>query len=81
MSDTFEEDMARGCLSTGEPLEAAYGQGWWSDSNPDPEPDWNGAECPYCHKEALYDGLLFVECTHCGKKQEDIGGPMIPFPF
>lgn len=27
----FDDDMARGCLPTGEPLEALYGVGWWTE--------------------------------------------------
>ena len=26
----FEDDLARGCLPTGEPLECLYGMGWWT---------------------------------------------------
>jgi hypothetical protein len=35
----FDDDIARGCLSNGEPLEALYGVGWWTEENePDPDP-------------------------------------------
>ena len=33
----FEDDLARGCLETGEPLECLYGMGWWSEI-PEEEP-------------------------------------------
>ena len=33
----FEDDFARGCLPTGEPLECLYGMGWWSEI-PEEEP-------------------------------------------
>ncbi|MFA5753451.1 MAG: DUF551 domain-containing protein [Bacteroidales bacterium] len=41
----FEDDFARGCLPTGEPLECLYGMGWWSElpeekpAEPEPEPE------------------------------------------
>lgn len=34
----FEDDIARGCLESGEPLDALYGVGWWTEK-PEPEPD------------------------------------------
>jgi len=34
----FDDDMARGCLPTGEPLECLYGVGWWTEHD-EPEPD------------------------------------------
>jgi len=34
----FEDDIARGCLESGEPLDALYGVGWWTEM-PEPEPD------------------------------------------
>ena len=34
----FEDDLARGCLPTGEPLECLYGTGWWTKI-PAEEPD------------------------------------------
>ena len=30
---SFDECYNRGCLPSGEPLEAAFGQGWWSEEN------------------------------------------------
>jgi len=36
----FYDDIARGCLPTGEPLENLYGVGWWTEEDePEPEPD------------------------------------------
>jgi len=36
----FEDDLARGCLPTGEPLECLYGTGWWTEMpEEEPEPD------------------------------------------
>lgn len=37
----FDDDIARGCLPTGEPLECLYGAGWWTEEKeprPNPEP-------------------------------------------
>ena len=34
----FEDDLARGCLPTGEPLECLYGMGWWTEM-PEEEPE------------------------------------------
>jgi hypothetical protein len=34
----FDDDMARGCLPTGEPLDALYGVGWWTEQD-EPKPD------------------------------------------
>jgi len=37
----FDDDMARGCLESGEPLDALYGTGWWTkkdESEPEPDP-------------------------------------------
>ncbi len=45
----FDDDMARGCLPTGEPLECAYGVGWWTEmpeEEPEPEPELK--PCPFC---------------------------------
>ena len=65
---TYGEDMARGCLETGESLEAAYGPGPWS---PDP---WESAEmelpqivqCYKCGGNA-YDLIDELECENCGR--------------
>lgn len=71
MSD-FDEDMARGHLENGEPLEARWGAGEWSDWGREQEPDWDGGECPFCHDTAWYFGGQFAECQKCGKTYEDI---------
>jgi hypothetical protein len=69
MSD-FDDDMARGCLSNGESLEARWGTGYWSESPNGPEPDWDYIECPKCGKMAHSWGGQFVECEECGAKAE-----------
>jgi len=30
---SLDECIARGCLPTGEPIEALYGTGWWSENH------------------------------------------------
>jgi hypothetical protein len=68
---TFNEDMMRGHLENGEPLEAAYGVGSWSDI-PEPEPEYYGADCPFCGEEAWFIEGQFVECAVCGKTHKDV---------
>jgi Zn ribbon nucleic-acid-binding protein len=74
----LSDDIARGCLPNGEPLEAKYGVGYWSDplSSREPEPDFYGAECPFCHKESYWVEYCghheFVKCLKCGKKTKDL---------
>lgn len=71
----LDDDIARGYLENGEPLEAKWGTGWWSNyDEQQPEPEWGGGECPFCHKEALYCNLDFHLCEHCGKTYKDLGG-------
>jgi hypothetical protein len=67
----LDDDIARGCLKDGEPIEARWGVGWWSEADKSREPEWGGGECPYCGQEAHYYGDEFVECEHClaGKKE------------
>lgn len=67
---TFDDDIARGYLENGEPLEAQYGTGWWT-RQPEQEPEFHGGECPYCGKEAWYCDGQFLECEHCGKKESE----------
>ena len=58
----FDDDMARGCLPTGEPLECAYGVGWWTEmpeEEPEPEPELK--PCPFCGAMPETDGKL-VQC-------------------
>ena len=71
----LDDDIARGCLENGEPIEARWGTGWWSEEGrkQEPEPNFYGADCPYCGKEAIfvefYGKHEFVECKHCGRKK------------
>ena len=59
----FDEDMRRGCLETGEPLEALYGSGWWS------VPEYNNqppvVQCHVCGGHA-YDLGDRIDCENCG---------------
>ena len=49
---SFEEDMRRGYLSTGEALEAAYGAGWWSQQPEEPDPLPPVTQCRRCGDHA-----------------------------
>jgi len=69
MSD-LQEDISRGCLENGEPIEAKWGTGWWSGIGHEQEPEWGGGECPNCGKEAHYFGGKFVECEECGEEED-----------
>jgi len=72
MSD-MNNDIRRGCLENGEPLEARYGVGWWSEfPEQEQEPDWDGGECPQCHEMAWYYGGSFDHCEQCGAKATDM---------
>jgi len=70
----FEDDLARGCLPTGEPLECLYGTGWWTEmpeEEPEPDPvDLRIAELEtrIAELEGLVDQLieagdLLAECS------------------
>ena len=67
----MDEDIARGCLANGEPLDALYGVGWWTPM-PEREPEMEPGECPKCGKESIYFGGSFYECEICGAKASDI---------
>jgi len=65
----FREDLERGHLVTGEPLEALYGTGWWTEDPRDPYcPPI--IQCPVCGGQA-YDLEETLDCENCGE---------IPFP-
>ena len=61
----FEDDLQRGCLETGEPLEAACGAGWWTEDprNPYCPPI---VQCPRCGGHA-YDLGDTLDCENCGE--------------
>lgn len=60
---SFEANLARGHLPTGEPLEALYGTGWWTEE-PDAEPPVT--QCPICGGRA-YDLGDWLDCENCGE--------------
>jgi hypothetical protein len=61
---TFEEDLDRGHLPTGEPLEAKYGAGWWThQSEAGSYPDI--VECHVCGGRA-WDLGTTIDCENCG---------------
>jgi hypothetical protein len=59
---SFEANLDRGCLPTGEPLEALYGAGWWTQE-PSPEPPV--IQCYKCGGYA-YDLSDKIDCENCG---------------
>lgn len=67
--DDLHDDIARGMLENGEPLEARWGTGYWTEQ-PDPEPEYYGGECPFCGQEALYCDDKFMNCEKCGRESE-----------
>ena len=63
------DDIARGCLENGKPIEAAWGVGSWTEQPPQqPEPEFEGGQCSHCGAEAWFFCGEFVECEACGKK-------------
>lgn len=75
---TLEDDIARGCLEDGQPIEAKWGTGPWSYQEPEqePEPEFFGKPCPKCGEIAWWygydeDTCEFVECEACGFKEEN----------
>ena len=67
----FDDDINRGYLENGEPLEALYGVGWWTP-RPEPEPEYYEDACPYCKQEAWFYMGEFCDCPKCGKTYEDV---------
>ena len=66
MSD-LDNDIARGCLKNGEPIEAKWGSGWWSGSPfPEPEQEIEICQCPKCGGNAYFLGISGIDCENCG---------------
>jgi hypothetical protein len=60
---SFEANLERGHLPTGEPLEALYGTGWWTE---EPQPDCPPiVQCHICGGHA-YDLGGKIDCENCG---------------
>jgi hypothetical protein len=66
----LDDDIARGYLPNGEPLEARWGTSWWTERNSEDQiPDIT--ECPKCHG-AAYDLMADgIDCENCGKLSVD----------
>ena len=63
MSDwSFEANIQRGHLPTGEPLECRYGAGWWTE---EPKPQPPVIQCRVCGGHA-YDFGYNIVCENCG---------------
>ena len=61
---SFEANLERGCLPTGEPLEALYGAGWWTQET---ESGWPlVVQCHRCGGNA-YDLGSYLDCENCGE--------------
>lgn len=65
MSDdwSFEANMERGHLPSGEPLEALYGVGPWT---PQPEPEPSVVQCHKCGGHAYELSWDEIDCENCG---------------
>jgi len=62
----YDDDMARGCLDTGESLEALYGAGPWSDYGLERETERPQIiQCHICGGNA-YDLGDELDCENCG---------------
>lgn len=61
----LDDDIARGCLPNGEPIEARWGTGWWSEYDREEEPQI--VQCPKCDGCAYFLGLDGIDCENCGK--------------
>lgn len=63
----LDDDIRRGCLSNGEPIEARWGQGYWSEADQEPERDpWDGEPCPDCGTMLhTYCGEFAEPCPFC----------------
>jgi hypothetical protein len=65
---SFEANIARGYLPTGEPLEALYGAGPWTLQ---PEPQPQVVQCHKCGGRA-YDLGDVIDCENCGVVKEEV---------
>lgn len=63
MSD-LHDDIRRGCLEDGQPIEARWGAGWWSFQGQDPEPEY--VQCHKCGGMAVEISFWEIDCENCG---------------
>jgi len=59
---SFQANLDRGYLPTGEPLEALYGAGWWTQQ---PEQEPQVIQCHKCGGRA-YELDNEIDCENCG---------------
>lgn len=63
---SLEASLERGCLPTGEPVEALYGVGWWTE-----EPELPPIiQCFECGGQA-YDLGDEIDCENCGRISDE----------
>jgi len=65
----FEDDLVRGCLPTGEPLECLYGMGWWTEI-PEEEPAPFDLRVEWMNEDELPEGIsdeVFSAMYACSK--------------
>jgi hypothetical protein len=60
---SLENCIQNGCLPTGEPIEALYGVGYWSDMGND-EP--RVCQCPKCETGRAFELSDGIDCENCG---------------
>lgn len=63
MSD-LNDDIRRGCLEDGQPIEARWGAGWWSYQRQEPELEY--CQCPKCNGWAIETNFWEIYCEKCG---------------
>ena len=59
---TIMDDIERGCLETGESIEARWGTGWWS-REPHQEPRYEVVECPVCKEKNIVQLMKYLYTT------------------
>jgi hypothetical protein len=62
----LDDDIARGCLPNGEPIEARWGTGWWSQTDEPQGQEPEITQCPKCNGAAYELGVDGIDCENCG---------------